>query len=879
MSSSQAIRSSKYSYRATSTGPSGADIAIEYSADLAALSRLEDKIRLLQDDLEAERELRQRIEREKADLSVQVIQMSERLEEAEGGAEHQFEANRKRDAELLKLRKMLEDVHLESEETAILLKKKHNEIIADFQEQVEILTKAKSRAEKEKSKFQAEVYEYLSQIESFNKERIVTSKHVERLEITISELNVKIEELNRTVIDITSHKTRLSQENIELIKDVQDLKSQLDTVSYSKSQVISQLEDARRRLEDEDRRRSMLESSLHQVETELESIRLQLEEESEARIDLERQLVKTNADAISWQNKYQAEVAARAEEVEDIRRKYQVRITELEEYVETLVVKINNLEKQKTRLASEVEVLIIDLEKSNNICRELTKSVNTLEKHNVELKSRLDETIIMYESSQRDLKNKQVELQRAVHELDKVKDANNTLARENKKLGDDLHDAKATLNELNRRLHELELELRRLENERDELTAAYKEAEAGRKAEEQRAQRLSADFNQYRHDAERSLAEKDEEIEAIRKQTAIEIEQLSARVVEAETRLKTEVQRIKKKLQVQITELEMSLDVANKTNIDLQKVIKKQSLQLTELQAHYEDVQRQLQATLDQYNVAQRRLAALNGELEEVRSNLDSAVRAKRTVELQFEEAQTRINELSTVNVNLVSLKSKLEQELSVVAADYEEVTKELRISDERYQKVQIELKRTIEIVHEEQERVVKLETIKKSLEVEVKNLAIRLEEVELNAVAGSKRIISKLEARVRDLELELEEEKRRHAETIKILRKKERTVKEVMVQCEEDQKNIILLQEALDKSVCKVNLFKRQLAEQEGMSQQSVTRVRRFQRELEAAEDRADCAETNLNMIRAKHRTFVTTSTVPGSQVYIQETTRTITE
>ncbi|KNC33083.1 Paramyosin, short form, partial [Lucilia cuprina] len=1158
------------------------------------------------------------IEREKADLSVQVIQMSERLEEAEGGAEHQFEANRKRDSELLKMRKMLEDVHLESEETAMLLKKKHNEIVADFQEQIEILTKSKSRAEKEKAKFQAEVYELLSQVEQYNKEKLVSSKTIERLEVTISELHVKIEEINRTVIDITSHKTRLSQENIELIKDVQDLKSQLDTVSYSKSQVISQLEDARRRLEDEDRRRSMLESSLHQVESELESIRIQLEEESEARIDLERQLVKANGDAASWQNKYSAEVAARAEECEEIRRKYQVRITELEEHVESCIVKINNLEKQKTRLSSEVEVLIIDLEKANNTCRELNKSVTTLEKHNVELKSRLEETIIMYENSQRDLKNKQADLQRTVHELEKVKDANNQLARENKKLGDDLHEAKGTMNEMNRRLHEFELELRRLENERDELTAAYKEAEAGRKAEEQRAQRLSADFNQFRHDAERRLAEKDEEIECIRnmaltygvrpprvrhmlqstyednygytmnfyqpmmdyldaktkslqvkpphlpwtserglkqyrpsnairryntdeilrlsracaaradeilldfrvkkrspfsvikladaarvtkhiapdtvldrsrerrqrrqreledlirqdtikllhrirrmeldagemtkefkrqirgksaqaiaqallsesernikqskreeedymaqamvrssravsrlrstspeggrisahtyhielmddrmvdkldhrvssslynvkrqlsslnqktvefyadsrcdlvdkcwicrkvmrnhpkikdysylatstgpgaadinieytadlsalsrlemilklnvncvkgKQTSIEIEQLNARVIEAETRLKTEVQRIKKKLQIQITELEMSLDVANKTNIDLQKVIKKQSLQLTELQAHYEDVQRQLQSTLDQYGVAQRRLAGLNGELEEVRSQLDSAQRAKRTVELQFEEAQTRINELHTTNINLVSIKSKLEQELSVVAADYEEVTKELRISDERYQKVQVELKHTIEQVHEEQERIVKLETIKKSLEVEVKNLSIRLEEVELNAVAGSKRIISKLEARVRDLELELEEEKRRHAETIKILRKKERTVKEVMVQCEEDQKNIILLQEALDKSTAKVNLFKRQLAEQEGMSQHTVTRVRRFQRELEAAEDRAECAETNLNMIRAKHRTFVTTSTVPGSQVYIQETTRTITE
>ncbi|TDG53038.1 hypothetical protein AWZ03_000581 [Drosophila navojoa] len=366
---------------------------------------------------------------------------------------------------------------------------------------------------------------------------------------------------------------------------------------------------------------------------------------------------------------------------------------------------------------------------------------------------------------------------------------------------------------------------------------------------------------------------------AIFKQTSIEIEQLNARVVEAETRLKTEVTRIKKKLQIQITELEMSLDVANKTNIDLQKVIKKQSLQLTELQAHYEDVQRQLQATLDQYGVAQRRLAGLNGELEEVRSHLDSANRAKRTVEIQYEEANTRINELTSANVNLVSLKSKLEQELSVVASDYEEVSKELRISDERYQKIQVELKHVVEQVHEEQERCVKLETIKKSLEVEVKNLSIRLEEVELNAVAGSKRIISKLEARIRDLELELEEEKRRHAETIKILRKKERTVKEVMVQCEEDQKNIILLQDALDKTTAKINIYRRQLSEQEGVSQQTTTRVRRFQRELEAAEDRADVAESNLNLIRAKHRTFVTTSTVPGSQVYIQETTRTITE
>ena len=156
------------------------------------------------------------------------------------------------------------------------------------------------------------------------------------------------------------------------------------------------------------------------------------------------------------------------------------------------------------------------------------------------------------------------------------------------------------------------------------------------------------------------------------KQTAIEIEQLNARVVEAETKLKTEVTRIKKKLQIQITELEMSLDVANKNNIELQKTIKKQSLTLTvsaclnishsklfrftltaiqlyeklmffffllfhrivvlmiyfvscqqELQAHYDEVQRQLQVTLDQYGIIQRKFQSVSAELEEIRGNYE----------------------------------------------------------------------------------------------------------------------------------------------------------------------------------------------------------------------------------------------------------------
>ena len=85
------------------------------------------------------------IEREKTDLTVQLMGLSDRLDEAEGGAEHVIEANKKRDSELAKLRKLLEDVHLESEETCHHLRQKHQAAITEFQDQCDQLQKAKNR--------------------------------------------------------------------------------------------------------------------------------------------------------------------------------------------------------------------------------------------------------------------------------------------------------------------------------------------------------------------------------------------------------------------------------------------------------------------------------------------------------------------------------------------------------------------------------------------------------------------------------------------------------------------------------------------------------------------------------------------------------------
>lgn len=66
----------------------------------------------------------------------------------------------------------------------------------------------------------------------------------------------------------------------------------------------------------------------------------------------------------------------------------------------------------------------------------------------------------------------------------------------------------------------------------------------------------------------------------------------------------------------------------------------------------------------------------------------------------------------------------------------------------------------------------------------------------------------------VKELELELDSEQKRHAETVKTLRKNERRLKELLFQSEEDQKNQQRMQELVERLQNKMRAYKRQVEE-----------------------------------------------------------------
>merc|ERR1712193_511475 len=112
---------------------------------------------------------------------------------------------------------------------------------------------------------------------------------------------------------------------------------------------------------------------------------------------------------------------------------------------------------------------------------------------------------------------------------------------------------------------------------------------------------------------------------------------------------------------------------------------------------------------------------------------------------------------------------------------------------------------------------------------------------------------------RIVELEEFLTKEKKLHVETTTALHKKETSVKALLLQSEEDRKNILILQESLEKLNEKIKMYKKQLEEQEQISNSNIMRVKKFQRELEAAESRANEAESSLNAFRSRARVFAT--------------------
>lgn len=273
---------------------------------------------------------------------------------------------------------------------------------------------------------------------SYSNEKAGHEKLNKQYQAQLSDLQAKYEEGTRTFQEIESSKKKLAIENSELSRQLEDIDTQIATLNKLKISLASQLEDVKRVADEEARERAVLLAKFRTIEHDQDGLREQLDAEAESKADFIRQLAKANAEAQLWRAKYESEGLARAEELEESKRKLQARLTEAEETIESLNQKVIALEKQKQRLATELEDMQLEVERARSLANQMEKKAKAFDKTVAEWKQRCDDFAVELDNSQKECRNYSTELFRLRTVYDESQEQLDTVRRENKNLQEEI---------------------------------------------------------------------------------------------------------------------------------------------------------------------------------------------------------------------------------------------------------------------------------------------------------------------------------------------------------------------------------------------------------------------------------------------------------
>merc|ERR1712060_76556 len=461
----------------------------------------------------------------------------------------------------------------------------------------------------------------------------------------------------------------------------------------------------------------------------------------------------------------------------------------------------------------------------------------------VDLSSEID-------ASQKEARNYNSELFRLKAAWDETVEQLDVVKRENKNLADEIKDLLDQLGDGGRSIHELDKQRRRLEVEKEELQAALEEAEGALEAEENKVLRAQLELGQVRQEIDRRMAEKEEEFNNTRKNHQRAMDSMQASL-EAEQKSKAEALRIKKKLEGEINELEIALDHSNKANSEAQKSIKRYQGQVREAECAYEEASRVRQDMAEKASLAEKRANTLAGEMEEARALLDSAERGKKQTEAELADARAAVSEMTTVNSRANAAKRSLEGNVHTMQAEIDDMLHQAKSSEEKAKKAMVDAARLADELRAEQDHVTSQNAAKRALETTMADMENRLADANDNAMRGGRAAMAKMEARIRDLEIDLGNIQSHTSESQKAHSKAERKIRELAFQYDEDHKNQERMSDLAAKLQSKIKTYKKQIEEAEEIAALNLAKFRKAQQELEETEQRSRLAEGQLTTLR----------------------------
>lgn len=574
-----------------------------------------------------------------------------------------------------------------------------------------------------------EIQQLRGKLEKVEKERNELRLNSDRLETRISELTSELTDERNTgesasqLLDAeTAERLRAEKEKKELQTQYDALKKQMEVMEMEVMEArLIRAAEINGEVDDDDAGgewRLKYERAVREVDFTKKRLQQEFEDKLEVEQQNKRQLERRLGDL-------QADSEESQRALQQLKKKCQRLTAELQDtklHLEGQQVRNHELEKKQRRFDSELSQAHEEAQREKLQREKLQREKDMLLAEAFSLKQQLEEKDMDIAGFTQKVVSLEAELQ-------------DISSQESKD--------EASLAKVKKQLRDLEAKVKDQEEELDEQAGTIQMLE-------QAKLRLEMEMERMRQTHSKEMESRDEEVEEARQSCQKKLKQMEVQL-EEEYEDKQKVLREKRELEGKLTTLS---DQVSQRDFESEKRLRKD---LKRTKALLADAQIMLDH-LKNNAPSKREIAQLKNQLEESEFTCAAAVKARKAMEVEIEDLHLQIDDIAKAKTALEEQLSRLQREKNEIQNRLEEDQEDMNELMKKHKAAVAQASRDLAQMNDLQAQLEEANKEKQELQEKLQALQSQVEFLEQSMV--DKSLVSRQEAKIRELETRLEFER-----------------------------------------------------------------------------------------------------------------------
>ncbi|XP_045381269.1 unconventional myosin-XVIIIa isoform X2 [Lemur catta] len=574
-----------------------------------------------------------------------------------------------------------------------------------------------------------EIQQLRSKLEKVEKERNELRLNSDRLETRISELTSELTDERNTGESASQLLDAETAERLRAEKEMKELQTQHDALKKKMEVMEMEVMEARLiraaevngEVDDDDAGgewRLKYERAMREVDFTKKRLQQEFEDKLEVEQQNKRQLERRLGDL-------QADSEESQRALQQLKKKCQRLTAELQDtklHLEGQQVRNHELEKKQRRFDSELSQAHEEAQREKLQREKLQREKDMLLAEAFSLKQQLEEKDMDIAGFTQKVVSLEAELQ-------------DISSQESKD--------EASLAKVKKQLRDLEAKVKDQEEELDEQAGTIQMLE-------QAKLRLEMEMERMRQTHSKEMESRDEEVEEARQSCQKKLKQMEVQL-EEEYEDKQKVLREKRELEGKLATLS---DQVNQRDFESEKRLRKD---LKRTKALLADAQLMLDH-LKNSAPSKREIAQLKNQLEESEFTCAAAVKARKAMEVEIEDLHLQIDDIAKAKTALEEQLSRLQREKNEIQNRLEEDQEDMNELMKKHKAAVAQASRDLAQMNDFQAQLEEANKEKQELHEKLQALQSQLEFLEQSMV--DKSLVSRQEAKIRELETRLEFER-----------------------------------------------------------------------------------------------------------------------